>query len=50
MSAGKRRRKEPIRDSSDSEEGDDPIYDLNWEPEEGSVFKIPLHEFYTTRS
>ena len=50
MSAGKRRRQEPIRDSSDSEEGDDSIYDLNWEPEEGSVFKVPLHEFYNTLS
>ena len=50
MSTGKRRRQEPIRDSSDSEEGDDSIYDLNWEPEEGSVFKVPLHEFYTSGS
>ena len=40
MSAGKRRRKEPIQSPSDSEEGDDSIYDLNWEPEEGSVFKV----------
>ena len=50
MSAGKRRRKEPIQSSSDSEEGDDSIYDLNWEPEEGSVFKVPLHEFYNRKS
>jgi hypothetical protein len=50
MSTGKRRRKEPIRDSSDSDEGDDSIYDLNWEPEKGSVFKVPLHEFYNTLS
>ena len=50
MSAGKRRRKEPIQSPSDSEDGDDSIYDLNWEPEEGSVFKVPLHEFYNTKS
>ena len=50
MSAGKRRRQEPIRGSSDSEEEDDSIYDLTWEPEEGSVFKVPLHEFYNRKS
>ena len=50
MSAGKRRRKEPIQSPSDSEEGGDSIYDLNWEPEEGSVFKVPLHEFYNRKS
>ena len=44
MPAGKRRRQEPIRGSSDS------IYDLNWEPEGGSVFKVPLHEFYNMKS
>jgi hypothetical protein len=50
MSAGKRRRQEPIRGSSDSEEEDDSIYDLTWEPEGGSVFKVPLHEFYNRKS
>ena len=39
-----------IRGSSDSEEEDNSIYDLNWEPEGGSVFKVPLHEFYNRKS
>jgi hypothetical protein len=50
MSAGKRRRQEPIRGSSDSEEEGDSMYDLNWEPEGGSVFKVPPYEFYNTKS